>query len=100
RDEVGVEELLQDVRRDVADVALAAVDPVDDLIADIDEYDLLSRVSEELGEGHADIPGTDDRNVLFHDGRRLLARFEVPPGLRPSDDDSEAIALPTAEAAA
>src|SRR5207247_11386438 len=70
-DQPAVDELLQDLRGDIADVALAAVDPVDDVFADVDEHDVLPYLREDLGQGQADVAGTDDRNVPLHDGGRL-----------------------------
>src|SRR5581483_10190895 len=72
-DEPGVDEPLQVVRLDVLDVALAAVDPLDDGRVDVDEDDAPSGVGEGLRVRHADIARSDDGDVRVHAAARLAA---------------------------
>ena len=56
---------------DVLDVALAAVERVDDLRLDVDEGDGPARVREDLRERDADVPRADDGDVRLHARERL-----------------------------
>jgi hypothetical protein len=78
-----LDELLQDLRGDVADVTLATVDPIDDLLVDVDEHHCLTRIREDLGQGHADIAGTDDCNVPLHDAEGYTRRSPARPSAEP-----------------
>src|SRR5581483_6784749 len=73
RYEPGVDEPFQIVGMDVLDVALAAVDPVDDRLLDVDENDALACVGERLRMRHADVAGPDDRDLRIHAAARLAA---------------------------
>jgi hypothetical protein len=74
RDQAGLDELPERVRRDVLDVALAAVQLVDAVLDDVDEHDPPSCICEDLRERHADIAGTDDCDLWLHNGARLPRR--------------------------
>ena len=54
----------------VLDVALAAVQPLDDARIDVEEDDGLSGLGEDPSERHADVAGADDGNV-GHDRRSV-----------------------------
>ena len=71
-EEAVVNEFPQRARRDVADVALAAVDPLHDLVLDVDEHDVLARVGKGAAEGHADVSGPDDGDVRLHPAQGYL----------------------------
>ena len=60
-------------RRNVLDVALAAVDPLDDAPLDVDQHDVVAAVREYLGKWQADVACPDDRNAA-HDAARLARR--------------------------
>src|SRR5581483_9906702 len=64
--ETRVDEPLQVLGGDVADVALAAIDRVDDGLLDVDEHDALSGVGKRLRMRHADVAGADDGDVRIH----------------------------------
>ena len=74
-DRLRLDERPEPLRRDVADVALAAVDRVDDRLDDVDEDDALSGLGEGLREREADVARTDDRDVPAHarEGYRAAA---------------------------
>src|SRR5581483_5083221 len=72
-DQPALDERLQGVSRHVLDVALAAVDPVDDVALDVDEEDALAGLGEHLGQREPDVPGSDDRDV-GHDALTLASR--------------------------
>ena len=86
RDSTGVDEGLQRLGGDVADVTLAPVDPVDDLLVHVDEHDVFAGVREDSGKGHPHVAGPHDRNVCTHARTRLLTtsrRYTTqPPGGR------------------
>ena len=63
-----VDQLLQLGAGDVLDVALAPVQLRDALGADVDQQDRASGVGEDLGEGDADVSGSDDCDVTVHSG--------------------------------
>ena len=77
-DRARLDERLQLLRGDVLDVALAAVDRVDDLVDDVDEDDLLAGLGEGLGERHADVAGADDGDVVASSSFRRAKRTERP----------------------
>ena len=66
RDRPGLDERLQPLRGDVLDVALAAVDRVDDVLDDVDEHDALAGLCEGLGVGHADVARADHCDLGVH----------------------------------
>src|SRR6266571_4757856 len=74
RNTASVDESFESRGRNVADVAFAPVDAVDDLLVHIDEHDFSTGVREHPGKGHPDVPGTHDGNVFTHARTRLLRR--------------------------
>ncbi len=73
-DSIGIHELLQLARGNVVDVALPAVDAVDDVLIDVDQNDRLARVGEHPRERHADVSSPDDRDVRPHPAEGYLCR--------------------------
>src|SRR5439155_3357698 len=72
RDAAGIDERFESFGRHVADVALAAVDAVDDGVVHVDEHNPLARLGEDPRERHPDVPGAHDGNVCTHARTRLL----------------------------
>ena len=68
----------------VLDVALAAVDRIDDRLDDVDEHDLLARLREGLRVRHADVAGADDRDVPAHSGAEGYRAAAMRPDACPS----------------
>ena len=73
-DETRIDVLLQLLRRNVPDMAFAAVQRSDRALLDVDEEDVLAGVREHVGERHADVARADDRDVGLHAGDRLPRR--------------------------
>jgi hypothetical protein len=71
RDQTGVDELPEHLRRHVLDVAVAAVQLVDAVLLNVEEHDAPAGGGEDLGERHAHVAGTDDGDLRFHTGARL-----------------------------
>ena len=76
-DATGVHVRLQLLRRDVLDVALAAVERLDDAGLDVDEDDGATGVRKDLCERDADVPRADDGDVRLHAGERLPMRLRA-----------------------
>jgi hypothetical protein len=66
RDPPGVDQVLQLTRGDVADVALASVDRVDDLTLHVPEQHVVARVGEDLRQRHTHVARPDDCDIRFH----------------------------------
>jgi hypothetical protein len=83
-----LDERLQPLRGDVADVALAAVDRVHDVLEDVHENDLLACLGEGLGVRHADVAGADHSDVVAgvraHSGREAYRAAATRSAARPS----------------
>src|SRR6266480_2372254 len=62
-----VYELLEDPGRNVPDVTLTPVDRLDDVLADVDEHDVLAGVREDPRKRHPDVPGSHDGDFGLHE---------------------------------
>ena len=69
--QAALDELPEHLRRNVLDVALAAVQLVDPVLDDVHEHDAAPGVGEHLRERNADVAGTDDGDLGLHDRARL-----------------------------
>jgi hypothetical protein len=81
---VVADEPAERLRRHVLDVALAAVQALDAVGVDVDEQDVVARLGEHLGQGHADVARTDDCDPAVHrpgsiESRASATRSEAWP---------------------
>src|SRR5262249_54590526 len=83
----------------VVDVALAAVDRLDDGLGDVDHDHGLAGLGERLGEGQADIACTDDGDIPAH-AREAYRAAAIRSAVRPSPYSSGACAGKCAAASA
>ena len=80
-----VDERLQHLARHVRDVALAAVDRVDDVLEQVDQQHLLAGLGERMGVRHADIAGADHCDVVrAHFGVEGYSAAAILPAAWPS----------------
>src|SRR5262249_55280448 len=76
-------ERAQRLGRHVADVALAAVDRLDDGLGDVDDDDRLAGLGERLGERQADVARSDDGDIAAH-AREAYRAAAMRSAVRPS----------------
>ena len=78
------DEAADGVPGDVVDVALAAIDPLDDALVDVDENRRDTGLGEDLRQRQADVTGADDRELSGHSRPIVQSRSAIRTAASPS----------------